>query len=68
VTAREMVRLNVGLDRPARSERDPDAPCPSDAFEPGAPSGDCDTDGHYMCSECVHCRPGVLEERRGGDR
>lgn len=38
--------------------RDPDAPC--DAFEPvGAPfarapgTGDCSTDGHYMCDECV---------------
>ncbi len=39
--------------------RDVDAPC--DVFEPvGAPweyatgTGDCETDGHYICRECVH--------------
>jgi hypothetical protein len=32
--------------------RDPDAPCAE--FEPGEPAGRCDTDGHYMCRECVH--------------
>ena len=30
--------------------RDRDAPC--FAFEPGQPSGDCETDGHYLCHEC----------------
>lgn len=60
LTARELVRSAIGLDRP---ERDPDFPCPSREFEPGEPAGDCDTDGHYMCAECVHCRPGAPEER-----
>jgi DNA-directed RNA polymerase subunit RPC12/RpoP len=39
--------------------RDVDAPC--EAFKPhGAPwerapgDGSCDTDGHYICAECVH--------------
>jgi hypothetical protein len=32
--------------------RDPDAPC--DDFNPGTPSGECRTDGHYMCDECTH--------------
>ena len=32
--------------------RDRDAPC--DGFEPGTPNGDCDTDGHYLCDECIH--------------
>jgi hypothetical protein len=32
--------------------RDPDAPCSE--FEPGDPDGRCETDGHYMCRECVH--------------
>ena len=32
--------------------RDPDADC--DEFEPGPPSGQCWTDGHYMCRECKH--------------
>ncbi len=35
--------------------RDPDADC--DDFEPGAASGQCWTDGHYMCSECRHRDP-----------
>lgn len=30
--------------------RDPDNPCID--FEPGSPSGDCDTDGHYLCLRC----------------
>jgi hypothetical protein len=34
--------------------RDPDAPCTE--FEPGEPAGRCETDGHYMCRECVHGR------------
>ena len=63
VTARQLVRSSIGLDKPPRPERDPDFPCPSRAFEPGEPAGNCDTDGHYMCAECLHCRPGVLEER-----
>lgn len=32
--------------------RDPKYPCES--FELGKPSGDCRTDGHYVCNECVH--------------
>ncbi len=31
--------------------RDPDSEC--DAFDPGEPAGDCQTDGHYLCGECV---------------
>jgi hypothetical protein len=49
--------------------RDVDAPC--DAFEPaGEPfeqakgEGSCDTDGHYICSECVHISLRVLRARR----
>lgn len=30
--------------------RDPSAPC--EAFEPGTPRGECETDGHYLCDEC----------------
>ena len=33
--------------------RDPEFPCRG--FEPGEPSGDCKTDGHYMCQECQRC-------------
>ena len=32
--------------------RDADHPC--EEFTPGAPTGDCSSDGHYMCAECVH--------------
>ncbi len=65
-TARQLVRERIGLEGvgvPRAPDRDPEFPCPSRAFEAGEPSGNCDTDGHYMCAECVHCRPGVLEER-----
>lgn len=30
--------------------RDPDSPC--DRYAPGKPSGDCKSDGHYLCSDC----------------
>jgi hypothetical protein len=43
--------------------RDVDAPC--DAFEPGTPGqGSCQTDGHYMCVECVHIDLLTLRARR----
>lgn len=32
--------------------RDPDYPCVE--FRLGDPAGDCPTDGHYVCDECVH--------------
>lgn len=48
--------------------RDVDAPC--EAFEPAgepwvraAGNGDCDTDGHYICRECVHISRNAVEER-----
>lgn len=36
-----------------RGVRDPEFPC--EGFEPGKPtiSGRCETDGHYVCDECV---------------
>lgn len=44
--------------------RDADSPC--DVFDPGTPGGgDCDTDGHYMCSECRHISE--RETRRRAD-
>lgn len=40
--------------------RDVDAPC--DAFGPGDPGGGrCDTDGHYICAECVHMSAVAVE-------
>lgn len=50
--------------------RDIDAPC--EAFQPaGAPFeyasgvvGGCETDGHYICSECVEIDLRVLRRRR----
>ena len=35
--------------------RDPLLPC--EAWEPGIPSGDCETDGHYRCRECARMTP-----------
>lgn len=49
--------------------RDVDAPC--EAFEPyGKPweitktFGDCQTDGHYICAECIHIELATLRSRR----
>jgi hypothetical protein len=49
--------------------RDVDAPC--DEFQPvGSPyvlsegGGTCDTDGHYICSECVHISTAEVRRRR----
>jgi len=40
-----------------------DAPC--DVFTPGEPGhGECDTDGHYLCVECVHISSVTLRKRR----
>lgn len=36
-------------------QRDPDHPC--DVFLPGAPSGSCYGDGHYLCNECEEYKP-----------
>ena len=51
-----------------RGIRDVDAPCES--FVPtGAPyelslgGGDCETDGHYICKECVHISLSTLRAR-----
>ncbi len=63
MTARELVRLHVGIDQPDRHERDIDAPCPSREFDPGEPAGFCETDGHYMCRECAHASPSSIAER-----
>lgn len=40
-------KSTVGVD----GVRDTDNPC--DAFVTGQPQGNCSTDGHYMCNECV---------------
>jgi hypothetical protein len=62
-TARSLVRNLLRIDRPIRPERDLDFPCPSEDFSPGKPNGDCDTDGHYMCRECVNANPETIAER-----
>lgn len=28
--------------------------CPSKDYKKGTPNGNCDSDGHYMCNECIH--------------
>lgn len=59
---RKLKRLRVYAPKTGdRGVRDPEHPC-SD-FEPGAPSerGQCMTDGHYMCHECVHIDPWQIE-------
>lgn len=50
--------------------RDVDAPCEAfrpagDPFEAADGSGTCETDGHHICSECVHIERATLRRRRG---
>jgi hypothetical protein len=51
------LRLPVGVP----GNRDPDSPCP--AYAPVKPlpfqyyRNDCQTDGHYLCKECIHRDP-----------
>lgn len=54
--ARALVRATLGLSRvPDGTDgvRDVDNPC--EMFETGVGgAGDCGSDGHYLCEECVH--------------
>jgi hypothetical protein len=38
-----------------RGVRDPEYPCAE--FLPGEPSGQCMSDGHYLCNECTWSVP-----------
>jgi hypothetical protein len=57
---RRLARSWLGIERMPDGlpgVRDVDAPCAD--FTPGTSPGtlrigDCDTDGHYLCEECVH--------------
>lgn len=42
--------------------RDPSNPCPAYEPRPHRPGdwNDCETDGHYLCSECCHRAKEVL--------
>ena len=65
-------RTMLGMD----GVRDPGSLC--DAFTTGTPTGDCETDGHYLCDECerratcdcgcgsrpVHC-PEIIDDIDG---
>lgn len=45
--------------------RDPDAPC--ERFYRGEPDRhfqDCETDGHYLCQECVCRKPAEVDQAR----
>jgi hypothetical protein len=45
--------------------RDPDFPC--EQYCPGNPTGDCETDGPYLCHQCVNKQPDTESgESRGG--
>lgn len=49
--------------------RDADAPCESfdpagKDFEDAPGRGTCETDGHYICRECVHISIAALRRRR----
>lgn len=38
--------------------RDVNHPC--EVFSPGVPSGDCQSDGHYLCGECGNREVGCI--------
>ena len=64
-----MSELNGRIPDGTAGIRDIDAPC--DAFMPvGAPyeyskgTGDCDTDGHYICLECIRISLREVRRRR----
>ncbi len=40
----------VGID----GERDPESVCRVFEIGPADRQADCETDGHYLCKECVH--------------
>lgn len=41
-----------------------DTQCPCFEYEPGpAVDGTCETDGHYVCSDCKHISPRTLAHR-----
>ncbi len=49
--------------------RDVDAPCEvfdpvGTAFQTAPGTGDCETDGHYICAECVHISRDALRRKR----
>lgn len=50
--------LSAGVKKPVGipGNRDPEAPC--EVYMPikkqGILSGDCETDGHYLCDKCIH--------------
>ncbi len=35
----------------------PDDDCISGDYEPGTPNGECESDGHYLCANCIHRVP-----------
>jgi hypothetical protein len=40
--------------------RDPEAPC--HVFFYGKPEGDCQTDGHFLCTECKNRDPNTIKD------
>lgn len=35
--------------------------CPYDNYAEGIPSGECESNGHYLCQDCKHFRADFLE-------
>lgn len=48
--------------------RDDDAPCTGFKLGPCSGAGTCQTDGHYVCQECVHIDPRWLGDRARAER
>jgi hypothetical protein len=51
----------------ANGERDPKPHDHCHEFRPGTASGDCQTDGHYLCDGCSLMDPVVAYYRANGD-
>ncbi len=47
----EVLRRIAKLEDDHVEGLDPKTPC--EQYRPGSPRGNCETDGHYMCSECA---------------
>jgi len=57
---RHLRRLTI-----VRRDADPEHDCFD--FTPGAPGGECETDGHYRCVECRWMRPRAAKEDEDAD-
>lgn len=56
-TRDEILRHIRDLENEWRMLEDASMSSPHGCFAQGIPSGNCDSDGHYMCDECKEKKP-----------